>query len=70
MCIRDSYYVVTPYSGDPSLETAREAVPEAYVRNFDTGASVQLGAFSDPAKAEELVQQLESQGIPAEIYQP
>jgi hypothetical protein len=64
------YYVVTPYSGDPSLENAREAVPEAYVRNFDAGASVQLGAFSDPAKAEELVQQLESQGIPAEIYHP
>lgn len=64
------YYVVTPYSGDPSLENAREAVPEAYVRNFDAGASVQLGAFSDPAKAEELIQQLESQGIPAEIYRP
>jgi hypothetical protein len=64
------YYVVTPYSGDPSLNNAREAVPDAYVRNFDSGASVQLGAFSDPAKAEELLQQLESQGIPAEIYHP
>jgi cell division septation protein DedD len=64
------YYVVTPYSGDPSLENAREAVPDAYVRNFEAGASVQLGAFSDSARAEELIQQLESQGIPAEIYRP
>lgn len=64
------YYVVTPYSGDPSLEQAREAVPDAYVRNFSAGASVQLGAFSDPEKANELIQQLEDQGIPAEVYQP
>lgn len=64
------YYVVTPYSGDPSLENAREAVPDAYVRNFDNGATVQLGAFSDPTKAEELLQQLQEQGIPAEVYHP
>lgn len=64
------YYVVTPYSGDPSLETAREAVPDAYVRNFDDGATVQMGAFSDPTKAEELLQQLQEQGIPAEVYHP
>lgn len=64
------YYVVTPYSGDPSLEQAREAVPDAYVRNFSSGASVQLGAFNDPTKAEDLLQQLEEQGISAEIYQP
>lgn len=64
------YYVVTPYNGDPSLEEARTAVPDAYVRNFSSGASVQLGAFSDPQKAEDLVQQLEQQGISAELYQP
>ena len=65
-----TYYVVTPYNGDPSLEQAREAVPEAYVRNFETGASVQLGVFSDPENAQELIQELQGQGIPAEIYQP
>lgn len=63
------YYVITPYSGDPSLENAREAVPDAYVRNFEAGANVQLGAFNDAARAEELIQQLQDQGIPAELYQ-
>lgn len=63
------YYVVTPYNGDPSLESAREAVPDAYVRNFEAGASVQLGAFSEADRAEELIQQLQEQGIPAEVYQ-
>jgi hypothetical protein len=65
------YYVVTDYSGDASLNTARETVDDAYVRNFpDTGAQVQFGAFSDPARAEELLNELESQGISAEIYRP
>jgi hypothetical protein len=65
-----TYYVVSPYNGDPSLQQAREAVPDAYVRNFASGASVQLGVFSDQENAQELLQQLEAEGIPAEIYQP
>lgn len=65
-----TYYVVTPYNGDPSLEQARQAVPQAYVRNFETGASVQLGVFSSAENAQELVQELEAKGIAAEVYQP
>lgn len=65
------YYVVTEYSGDTSLQQARDAVPDAYVRNLPSeGAKVQLGAFSDQAKAQELQQQLQDQGIQAEVYQP
>ncbi|NJO79063.1 MAG: SPOR domain-containing protein [Cyanobacteria bacterium RM1_2_2] len=65
------YYVVTDYSGDSSLQEARGAVPDAYVRNLPSeGAKVQLGAFSDQAKAQELLQELENQGIEAEVYQP
>jgi SPOR domain len=65
------YYVVTEYSGDPSLRQAREAVPDAYVRNIPAeGAKVQLGAFSDEAKAQELQQTLRQQGIEAEVYRP
>lgn len=65
------YYVVTDYSGDSSLQQARDAVPDAYVRNLPAeGAKVQLGAFSEEAKAQELLQQLQEQGIPAEVYQP
>jgi hypothetical protein len=65
-----TYYVVAPYSGDSSLQQAREAVPDAYVRNFATGASVQLGVFNNQENAQELLQQLAAEGISAEIYQP
>ncbi len=65
------YYVVTDYSGDASLNDAREAVGDAYVRNFpDAGAQVQFGAFTDSAGAESLLNELQRQGISAEIYQP
>lgn len=65
------YYVVTEYTGDPSLHRARGAVPDAYVRNIPAeGAKVQLGAFSEQAKAEELQQELRQQGIEAELYRP
>lgn len=65
------YYVVTEYSGDASLQQARGAVPDAYVRNLPAeGAKVQLGAFSDETKAQELLQQLQQQGIEAEVYTP
>lgn len=64
------YYVVTDYSGDRSLEDAQSVVDDAYVRNFDDGAQVQLGAFSTPERAQELIQELQQQGISAEMYQP
>lgn len=65
------YYVVTDYSGDPSLESARDVVPDAYVRNLpEAGAKVQFGAFNDEAKAQEMRQQLQEQGISAEVYRP
>lgn len=65
------YYVTTQYSGDRSLAEARQVVGDAYVRNLpNAGAVVQLGAFSEASRAEELRQNLESQGIAAEIHQP
>jgi hypothetical protein len=66
----DYYYVVTEYSGDRSLDEVREAVPDAYVRNFSNRARVQSGAFSSETAAEELVEDLAEQGISAEIYRP
>lgn len=64
-------YVMTDYSGDTSLQQARTVVPDAYVRNLPSeGARVQLGAFSEEEKAQELLQELQQQGIPAEIYRP
>ncbi len=64
------YYVVTEYTGDPSLSQARQAIGDAYVRNFDDGAKVQMGSFGDSASAEQMVQQLQQQGVPAQVYQP
>lgn len=65
------YYVTTPYNGDRSLEQARQAVGDAYVRNIPGGgAQVQVGAFRDRAGAENLANELEQQGISAEVHQP
>ncbi|MBD3883044.1 SPOR domain-containing protein [Phormidium tenue FACHB-886] len=68
----DSYYYVgTDYSGDSSLQEARQTVPDAYVRNLPSGgAIVQTGAFSNEAAAEARVQELQQQGLPAQVYRP
>ena len=65
-----SYYVVTDYSGAQSLESARSAVGGAYVRNFSGGTRIQLGAFSQESSARSLVNQLQGQGIPAQVISP
>ncbi|WP_088894320.1 SPOR domain-containing protein [Leptolyngbya ohadii] len=64
---RSNYLVVTPYRSDSELDQVQQAVPDAYVRNFSDGAQVQMGAFSDQSKAQELVQELQQQGIEAEV---
>jgi len=65
-----NYYVVADYTGDQSLESARNAVGGAYVRNFPDGARIQMGSFSQESAARGLVQQLQGQGIPARVYAP
>ena len=60
-----SYYVVSDYTGE-----AREVVDDAYVRNFDVGARIQLGAFSSEEGAAALTEELNNQGIEAQIYEP
>ncbi|MBE9100726.1 SPOR domain-containing protein [Vacuolonema iberomarrocanum] len=61
------YYVVTDYTGDAALGAAQDAVPDAYVRNFSSGAVVQFGAFSEEDRARALSQDLQSQGISARV---
>ncbi|MEO0407270.1 MAG: SPOR domain-containing protein [Cyanobacteria bacterium P01_A01_bin.135] len=61
------HHVVTPYTGDRSLESAQEAVSGAYLRNSPSGAQVQFGAFESESSAQELVDQLAEQGIDATI---
>ena len=65
---RPNYYVVTDYTGNQSLESARGAVGDAYVRDFQGGTKIQMGAFSQESSARDLVQQLQQQGIPAQVY--
>ncbi|MBD2108544.1 SPOR domain-containing protein [Nodosilinea sp. FACHB-13] len=65
-----SYYVVTDYNGAQSLESARSAVGDAYVRNFSNGTRIQMGAFSQPSSAQNLVNELQGQGIPAQVISP
>lgn len=63
-----THYVVTDYTGDQSLSEARGVVGDAYVRNFPNGARIQLGAFDDSSSANQMVQELQSQGVPAQVY--
>lgn len=62
------YKVVTPYTGDQSLDDARKVVPDAYLRNFeDSGAQVQVGAYQNEAEAKAKAEALRQQGISAEV---
>lgn len=63
-----NYKVVTPYTGDQSLDDARKVVPDAYLRNFeDAGAQVQVGAYQNESEAKARAEALRQQGIPAEV---
>jgi cell division septation protein DedD len=42
-------------------------VGDAYVRDFQGGSKIQMGAFSQESSARDLVQQLQQQGIPAQV---
>ncbi|MEG4581352.1 hypothetical protein QUA71_17305 [Microcoleus sp. MON1_C5] len=64
------YYVVTDYTDEKSLQQARKAVPDAYVRNFSKGVKIQMGALNDAASAERLVKELQEKGVKPQYYQP
>ena len=66
---RPNYYVVADYTGNQSLESARGVVGDAYVRDFQGGTKIQMGAFSQESSARDLAQRLQQQGIPTQIYQ-
>ncbi|ESA35345.1 tat pathway signal sequence domain protein [Leptolyngbya sp. Heron Island J] len=65
-----NFYVIASYTGDASLNKARELVPDAFVRNFDAGARIQLAAFDNRAQAEDQVAFLTQQGITVELFGP
>ena len=66
----DYFYVLVDYIDSNSLTQAQTAVRDAYVRNFDIGTKIQMGAFNSEADAQSLVQQLQQQGVQASIYRP
>lgn len=64
-------FVVVDYNDQVSrLEQVREAVPDAYLREFPDGVKVQVGAFDDTEMAQRLVNRLGEDGISAQVYQP
>lgn len=63
-----AYDVVTDFTGDQSLQDARNAVGDAYLRNYSDGARIQLGTYDTPEAAQQRVQELHEQGIPARIH--
>ncbi|NEO99877.1 MAG: SPOR domain-containing protein [Symploca sp. SIO2E9] len=64
------YYVLIDYDDEGTLDSAREIVPDAYVRNLPEGTKIQMGAFDTEADAESLVTRLQQEGISASIYRP
>jgi hypothetical protein len=64
----DYYYVLTEYTGDRSLELARQQVKNVSLINFPQGLFIYLGAFSEETYAEQFVAQLKKQGIDAYLY--
>ncbi len=64
------YYVVVDYTDAKSVEQARIAVPDAYLRKFSKGVKIQMGALNDAASAELLVKELQAKGVKPQYYQP
>ncbi len=65
-----NFYVIASYTGDASLNKARELVPDAFVRRFKVGDRIQLAAFDNRAQAEEQVAFLNQQDIYVEVFGP
>ncbi|MER3434534.1 MAG: hypothetical protein C4288_14195 [Leptolyngbya sp. ERB_1_1] len=61
------YKVEIPFTGDQSLATARQVVPDAFVRS---DGKIQLAATLTEQSAQKKVQELKNRGIAAEIRQP
>lgn len=64
------YYVVLDYTGESSLEQARKAVPDAYIRDYPSGTKIQMGALADAVSAQQLMKELQDQGLSAKYDQP
>lgn len=62
------HYVLAQYTGDRSLELAREKIPHISLLHLPQGMFIYLGAFAEPEPANAFVNKLEQTGIEARIY--
>ena len=62
-----SFYVVSDYTGQDSLDQARRIVPNAYLTTFADGQRIQLATLYDFQKAKEMAQSLRNKGLNATI---
>jgi hypothetical protein len=67
---RGFYYVVLPQSGLDTLAQVQQIVPDAFLDQFGEATHIQLGAFYEDTQAQILVQELQQNGISAQIYSP
>lgn len=61
------YKVEIPFTGDQSLATARQVVPDAFVRS---DGKIQLAATLSEEAAQKKVQELKNRGLTAEVRKP
>jgi hypothetical protein len=66
----NNYYVIMDYTGDASLAQARTVVGDAFVRNYQEGSRIQLGAFDNATSAQQFLQELQAQGLTGRLYGP
>lgn len=62
------YLVVMEYSGSRSLNQARKVAANAFVRRLPEGTRIQLASFPTAREARAKVQQLQKQGVSAQLY--
>ncbi|GET36971.1 hypothetical protein [Microseira wollei] len=62
------YLVVMDYNGSRSLTQARKVAANAFVRRLPDGTRIQLASFPTASEARAKVQQLQKQGVSAQLY--
>ncbi|NEQ77102.1 MAG: hypothetical protein F6K23_31285 [Okeania sp. SIO2C9] len=62
------YYVVVDYVNEESLYNAQQIVSDAYIRETPSGMKIQMGAFWEPEKAKEFLQELRQEKLDAKYY--
>jgi len=65
-----NYYVTVPFTTEQGLVAVRQAVEEAFVRQFADGNRIQLAVFDSPEAAQALIEELKPQGVSAQLYGP